>query len=98
MSTTTNTSDTATSSGTVSAGPGAETVTTILTQPDGTTQTSTVTTTADATVTGQEDFPVSFTLTQNGNYAAASSAPQTFTVSDITLTARTVTLGTFTVS
>jgi hypothetical protein len=107
---TTNTSDTVTAAGTVSAGPGVEPVVITLTQPDSTIQTSTVNTAFDATVTTQEDFPVSFTVTQNGtytvvgsvaqvgNFAASTSAPQTFTVSDITLTPRTVTIGTVAVS
>ena len=106
----TNTSDTVTATGTVSAGPGVEPVSITLTQPDGTTQTATPNSTSDATVAGQEDFPVSFTVTQNGtytvvasvaqvgNFAASTSAPQTFTVSDIALTARTVTVGAVTVS
>jgi len=105
MSTPPNTSDSAVAAGTVSAGPGIEVLTGLLTQPDGTTQTTTVNTSADASVAGQEDWSaLTFTITQNGNYslvasvgqtgnfAASSSAPFTFTVSDIALTPRTVTI------
>ncbi len=105
-------SQTATQSGgSVSAEAAAgETVTLTLTQPDSTTQTTTLATTADATVPTQGDFSgAAFTVTQDGNYSlvasvaqvggfsAATSTPFTFTVTGIT-TPRTITVGTVTVA